>query len=255
MHKHSWTLLLGMFVVSACSGTHYYTARSTGSALLEVTDQSNPSLVSGPGSNLAQYLQTYHDSLDRSMNQVLVQSAKYLKKGGVESELGDLLTDLFREQAQKRYGATIDLAHMNNGGIRSELPAGNLTLRNVYEIMPFDNDLVVLTVSGETMRQFIEYLAARQDPQSGLKLVLDKDTKKPLEVSVNGQSFDPQKTYRILVSDYVATGGDSAFFLKNSLKSEPLNYLMRDAIRDYFVSKGQQHQILNPQLDGRTTLR
>lgn len=255
MHKHTWPLLLGMFVVSACSSTHYYAARSTGSALLEVTDQANPSLVSGPSSNLANYLQTYHDSLDRSMNQVLVQSAKYLKKGGVESELGDLLTDLFREQAQKRYGATIDLAHMNNGGIRAELPAGNITLRNVYEIMPFDNDLVVLTVSGETMRQFIEYLAARQDPQSGLKLVVDKETKKPLEIYVQGQPFDPQKTYRILVSDYVATGGDSAFFLKNSLKSEPLNYLMRDAIRDYFVSKGQQNQILNPQLDGRTTLR
>lgn len=255
MAKHSWIFLLGLSLLSACSGTRYYSAHSTHTALIPVTDTTAQVASSRTGGALATYLKPYQDSLGRSMNQVLVTSARRLKKGGPESELGNLLTDLFLEEGQKRYGAPIDVAQMNNGGIRADVPEGNVTLSNVYEIMPFDNDLVVLTLSGETMRQFIEYTAARQDAESGMKLVVDKETRKPLEVWIQDKPFDPQKTYRILVSDYVATGGDSASFLKNCLKSEPLNYLMRDAIRNYFTQKGQSHQILNPQLDGRVVLQ
>ncbi len=255
MAKHSWGFLLGLSLLSACSGTRYYSAHSIHSALIPVTDTTALVTSVRSASPLADYLKPYQDSLGRSMNQVLVTSARRLKKGGPESELGNLLADLFLEEGQKRYGAPIDVAQMNNGGIRAEIPQGNVTLSNVYEIMPFDNDLVVLTLSGETMRQFIEYTAARQDAESGMRLVIDKETKKPIDILIQGKPFDPTKTYRILVSDYVATGGDSASFLKNCLKSEPLSYLMRDAIRNYFEQKGKVHETLNPQLDGRVVLQ
>ncbi|MFT4033351.1 MAG: 5'-nucleotidase C-terminal domain-containing protein [Siphonobacter sp.] len=253
MMNNRWAFFLGMFLLSACSSTQYFAGHALHSALIPVTDTT--AAASKESKALATYLQTYHDSLNRSMNQILVKSAKRLHKGGVESELGDLMADLFLEQGQKHYGSPIDVAQMNTGGIRAEILAGNVTLGNVYEIMPFDNDLVVLTLSGETMKQFIDYVAARQDPQSGMRLVLDKDTRKPIEITIQGKPFDPSKTYKIVVSDYVATGGDSAVFLKNCLKSEPLHYLMRDAIRDYFIAKGQKNEVLNPQLDGRTTVR
>lgn len=255
MANYSWGFLLGVTLLSACSGTKYYSAHSNHSALIPVTDTTARMQATRSAEPIARYLKPYQDSLARSMNQVLVTSAKHLQKGGPESELGNLLADLFLEEGQKRYGAPIDVAQMNSGGIRAEIPQGNVTLSNVYEIMPFDNDLVVLTLSGETMRQFIDYTIVHQDAESGMRLVVDKETRQPLEILIQGKPFDPQKTYRILVSDYVATGGDSASFLKNCLKSEPLHYLMRDAIRNYFEQKGKNHETLNPQIDGRVTLK
>jgi 2',3'-cyclic-nucleotide 2'-phosphodiesterase (5'-nucleotidase family) len=97
------------------------------------------------------------------------------------------MTDIFREMGQERYGKPVDVAITNNGGIRTSFPEGNITLGNVYEVMPFDNELVVITLSGETMKKVIDYLAQWKDAQSGLKLVIDKTTNKPTEVLIGGK--------------------------------------------------------------------
>ncbi|TAH09668.1 MAG: hypothetical protein EAZ14_08725 [Runella slithyformis] len=70
-----------------------------------------------------------------------------------------------------------------------------------------------------------------------------------------GQPIDLQRNYTLITSDYVATSSDYAALFKNAVKYEALNYLMRDAILDYLRRKGQQKEVLNPQKDGRTSVR
>jgi len=204
---------------------------------------------------VAAYIKPYHDSLDAGMNTVLIRSAKRLAKGQPESGMGNLLCDLFREMGAQKYGKPIEVALANSGGIRTEWQAGDITTGNVYEVMPFDNALVVLTLSGVQMKAFVEEFAKRKDPQSGMKVVIENTTNQVLEIAIGGQPIDPQKTYTLITSDYVANSSDYAAVFKKPVSYEVLNYLMRDAILDYLRLKGQQKIILDPQKDGRTSVR
>jgi 2',3'-cyclic-nucleotide 2'-phosphodiesterase (5'-nucleotidase family) len=125
---------------------------------------------------------------------------------------------------------------------------------NVFEVMPFDNELVAITLSGETMKKVIDYLAQRKEPQSGLKLVIDKASNKPTEVLIGGKPLDLQGTYTLITSDYMAISSDMAAIVKDNKGFQILRYLMRDSIADYLRRKGQQNQEIAPKKDGRTVV-
>ncbi len=249
MRKTILPVVVLVIVLTSC--TRYFIGKPIQLNPVAVSDT-----VSAPTSPLSQqisaYLQPYHDTLDARMNTVLVKSPRRLTKGTPESELGNLMTDIFREMGQERYGKPLDVAITNNGGIRTSFPEGNITLGNVYEVMPFDNELVVITLSGETMKKVIDYLAQRKEPQSGLKLVIDKATNKPTEALIGGKPLDLQGTYTLITSDYMAISSDMAAIVKTNQGYQVLQYLMRDAIADYLRRKGQQNQEINPKKDGRT---
>jgi 2',3'-cyclic-nucleotide 2'-phosphodiesterase (5'-nucleotidase family) len=246
-------LLPFVLIISLASCNRYFVGQPTALRAVIVGDT-----ITAPETTLstqiAAYLRPYHDSLDSRMNTVLVTSPRRLTKGQPESELGNLMADMLREMSTERLGKAVDVAVTNSGGIRTDLPAGNITLGNVYEVMPFDNELVALTLSGETMKQVIDYIAQRKEPQSGLQLTISKATNKPTNVLINGQPLDLKRTYTLVTSDYMATSSDMAAIVKNNQNYTVLNYLMRDAIADYLRRKGQQKQIIDPKKDGRTVV-
>ena len=252
MRKNIFILTLSVLSFTAC--TRYFISKPVQLRPIAISDT-----LAAPSSALSQqisaYLQPYHDSLEARMTTVLVKSPRRLTKGGAESELGNLMADILREMGQERYGKPVDLAITNNGGIRTDFPAGNVTLGNVYEVMPFDNELVALTLSGETMQKVIDYLAQRKEPQSGLKLVIDKTTNKPIEALIGGKPLDLKGTYTLITSDYMAVSSDMAAIVKNNQGFQVLQYLMRDAIADYLRRKGKQNEELNPKKDGRTVVQ
>jgi len=248
-----FVLPLALIALSLGACTRYFVGKPVKLQPITISDTTTAP-TSGLSQTVASYLKPYHDTLDAQMTSVLTTSPRRLTKGVPESELGNLMVDIFREMGQERYGKPIDLAITNNGGIRTDLPQGNITLGKVYEVMPFDNDLVVLTVSGTTMQKVVEYIAQRKEPQSGLRLVVDKATNKPKEVLIGNKPIDNQQTYTIITSDYMAMSSDMAPIVKNNQGYQALNYLMRDAMADYLRRKGKQGQAIDPQKDGRTTV-
>jgi 2',3'-cyclic-nucleotide 2'-phosphodiesterase (5'-nucleotidase family) len=242
-------LLVLLTALSTTSCNHYFRIHDKTSRTTAVTDSLPESELSR---KVATYITPLHDSLGAKMNAVIVQSAKRLTKGQPESDLGNLIADLMLATAREKTGKTIDVAVTNNGGIRAELPQGGITIGNVYEIMPFDNELVILTLSGATMQKFINYIALRREPQAGMELVIDKNSNQVLDLKIGGQPLDLTRNYTVITSDYVANGGDRAEFLKERIGYEPLNLLMRDAYLDYFKKKGLKGEVLNPKKDGRT---
>jgi 2',3'-cyclic-nucleotide 2'-phosphodiesterase (5'-nucleotidase family) len=242
-------LLFISIALSTTSCNHYFRVHNKISKMTAVTDSLPESELS---KRVATYITPLHDSLDSKMNAVIVQSVKRLTKGQPESDLGNLIADLMLATAREKTGKQIDVAVTNNGGIRAELPQGGITIGNVYEIMPFDNELVILTLSGPTMKKFVDYIALRREPQAGMELVIDKNSNQVLDLKIGGQQLDLTRNYTVITSDYVANGGDRAEFLKERLSYEPLNLLMRDAYLAYFRKKGEKGEVLNPKKDGRT---
>jgi 2',3'-cyclic-nucleotide 2'-phosphodiesterase (5'-nucleotidase family) len=253
MSRFVYSILCAVFL-SATACTRYFAPQQQQARLLAVTDTVTAA-ETPTAKRVAAYVKPYHDSLETGMNTTLVQISKRLVKNKPESEMGNLLCDLFKEIGSEKYGKPIDVALTNFGGIRTEWQAGNITVGNVYEVMPFDNALVVLTLSGSQLKSFLAELAKRKDPQAGVKLTIDRQTDQVIEALVGGKPVDEQQTYTLITSDYVATSSEYAAVLKNPANFQVLNYLMRDAILDYLRRKGQQNVVLDPQKDGRTVVR
>ena len=239
--------LLAFVGLVACHPSYHLTKRTA-------TRIGVDSMAAPADSSVARFLTPYRQGLAKTMNEVLTRSTGRIEKGQPDGPLNDLLTDALLQQSIQRYGKPIDGSHLNFGGIRNNLPEGNITTGSIFEVMPFDNQLVVLTLTGEMLQQFLNHFA------SGNKLVVGgmraklHDGKAQAVTFTNGRTFQPNETYTIVTSDYVADGGDGAGFLKNPVRRETLNYLMRDALIDYFRQQGKSGQPLNPTSDGRISL-
>ncbi|MDX5438377.1 MAG: 5'-nucleotidase C-terminal domain-containing protein, partial [Pontibacter sp.] len=100
---------------------------------------------------------------------------------------------------------------------------------NVFELMPFENELVVLTLKGETVQQLFDYAAERKNaPIGNATYVVAMGKAKDIKIA--GEPFDPRETYTLVTSNYLAGGGDDLKMLKDAVKYENVGLLLRDAI-------------------------
>jgi 2',3'-cyclic-nucleotide 2'-phosphodiesterase (5'-nucleotidase family) len=129
----------------------------------------------------------------------------------------------------------IDVCLLNHGGIRAILPKGNVTTRTAFEIMPFENSLVVMALKGDQILDIASYIIKEKKPQplSGMTFTITKDNKAK-DIMVQGKPLDLNKTYYVATNDYLANGGDSMTFFAKSTQKFDLNYKLRDVLIDYF---------------------
>lgn len=202
-------------------------------------------------------LHPYKMSLDSVMNEVIGTTSVAMpnEKGKLETLLGNFVADVCLAKGNANYhpedGVPAQVCILNNGGLRASLPQGNITRGNVFEVMPFDNEIVVVTITGGKMWELIRFVAASGGvPVAGMRLGMKPD-KTPAEVLINGVAFDSTKTYKVITSDYLAHGGDKMAFLKNPVKYETTGYLIRNAMIDAFTEKHKAGAVVTPALDGR----
>lgn len=147
-----------------------------------------------------------------------------------ESTLGSWMTDCAR-----RYTKT-QTAFMNSGGLRADLVAGPITSRDIFNIMPFDNALVTLYVSGEQLRQILEHSVSGEHgllQVSGLSFSFDPAAPKGRrvrEVSVSGLPLQGSATYTVTAPDFVVSGGDGYSALEGGADKAFMPILVRDAL-------------------------
>jgi 5'-nucleotidase len=161
-----------------------------------------------------------------------------------ESALGSVLADALREVA----GA--DVALLNNGGLRADLPAGELTYGALFEVLPFDNTLSVVTVSPAELRGLLEVAYNRKGTfqVSGLKVQVGTCNGEPKLVSVtlpNGKPLPAGKRFRVAMPDFLARGGSG---LDAALKGLPAGSIdlgerqaltLRDALIEHWKGRGK----------------
>lgn len=182
-----------------------------------------------------------------------------------ESLLGTLLADLIREGAAEATGERIDIAFQNGGGIRADLPQGDLTYGHLYEVLPFDNRLAVLRLPGAALADLM-----RRNLQSGAGVLLPSGM--TVEARCEGQALQvtlrdqagkvidagpPQKgqkgttgkarLYTVATSDFLAAGGDNFGAVLASLPPETVTYYddlppLREIVRRAL----RHHPVLGP---------
>ncbi|HEX8252122.1 MAG TPA: 5'-nucleotidase C-terminal domain-containing protein, partial [Thermoanaerobaculia bacterium] len=178
----------------------------------------------------------------------------FVRNYSAESPLGNLIADALRRST----GA--DVALMNSGGIRSELPRGDLTYGDLFAVSPFDNYPAMVIMTGA---QLIEVLrntttGARGIMQvSGIKYTFDA-SKKGLERFVgatldDGRPLEPEKLYSVIMPDFIAMGGDGADAVMNAIPKDRITIHYAAPLRDVLVAelKKLNGEPLEPKVEGR----
>jgi 2',3'-cyclic-nucleotide 2'-phosphodiesterase (5'-nucleotidase family) len=163
------------------------------------------------------------------MNVVIGYNAAQLEKKTQGNTLGFFITDAYLEMAKQKIDPKVDAAFMNLGGIRlQEIPVGAITQGKIFELMPFDNLMVLLKVKGSLLKQYLDTLAANEGViESGITMQIVNKTAQ--QVQVGGKPLDLNGDYTIVHSDYVAMNTN---MLKN-IHRNANGYLLRDALLDY----------------------
>lgn len=197
----------------------------------------------------------YKEKLDKQMNEVLAISEKEIISYRPESELSNYMADMLKEVGQNYLnqnlsGQNVSVSLVNVGGIRAGLPKGEITVRNVFELMPFENELVLLQLSGKQLKTMLDAISRRGgEGVSGCQLVIQN--KKATQVIINGNSLNTQELYWVATSDYLASGGDTFHMLSEAAKRVNTGLKIRDLIIDYLKEKNKQGVTVKAKRDGR----
>jgi 2',3'-cyclic-nucleotide 2'-phosphodiesterase (5'-nucleotidase family) len=237
MKLKDYTIYIVTLLIVACSPSYN----------LQSIDDEVIAIEAPIDSTILNIILPYQNSIEAQMNEVLCISKMEMKKGKPESLLGNFVTDLCLEQ----FSESADVCIMNTGGLRSTLPKGKITRGEIYKLMPFENELVVLELNKSDFEGMLEYIASRGgEPFSGMKFNSSKESRE-LQVFSLGENFNFNKEdkVRVLTSDYLANGGDKMWFFKNKEQLK-LGTKLRDAIINYCSNS----DTISSKLDNRLTI-
>lgn len=195
-------------------------------------------------------IEPYKQKLDKEMNQKISHTSVDLTKQGDNSNLGNLLADYTFEGAdawaKKNLQKNVDAALINIGGIRTTIGKGDVLLKNVFEVMPFENEVIIVKMKGSDLQGLFDYYAKTQVNNPVSHLYIETNNGQLTQSQINGKRVDPSKDYYIATSDYLALGGDNMKFFS---KGESISTGIR--LRDLFIEYFRKNSEVVPNTDVR----
>lgn len=166
--------------------------------------------------------------------------------------LMNFAADALLHEAQLQSNEKIDLAITNKGGLRSELEKGEITFGDIYNIFPFENTLVVMTLNGSQILQlFNEVVKKRGEAVSGAKIVFSAPENGISYAKIDGKDVESQKEYRIATSDYLSQGNDGLTTLSQGYDRKEFSVTIRDLMIKHISDLHKQGKCVEASTDGR----
>lgn len=195
--------------------------------------RTDSSLSADPGAGV--FLKPWKDSLGGFVSQVIgrTDTAYYAERpsGNLDNLCADLMLRFGDSACMALNGYAAHFSLLNNGGLRNPLPAGEIRLGHLFELMPFENEAVLLKISGQTADSVFSHVAKRGgEPVSGLRLEVSEIG--TVTAWVRGARFDSRREYWVVTSDYLAQGGDGFGMLRSALQRVELKRTVRDVFVD-----------------------
>ena len=250
MLKSTRPMLAAAAILAGCSAPEH--APQAAPRVLPVTAAPVDFTVVGdsvvPAADIEALIAPYRERLGEQLAEVLAHAGGSFRKADPEGTLENLVADALLDVAQDLAGEPVHVALLNDGGLRVPIAEGPILMRHAYELLPFENYVTVLSLSGSQMERLADEIAQScGEPVAGWTMELDGDD--AVNVLVGGQRIDPGRTYRLATVDYLAGGGGTWTVLweAGGRAREDLGVL----IRDVFVTYLRERDTVVPELDGR----
>ncbi len=203
-----------------------------------------------------QLIAPYRGGVDSMMNHVLGHSEMMMDRTRPESPLGNLIAEVLRLSGSKVLGHPADFAVMNVGGIRRELEAGDITMAEAFEILPFENSLCVLTMTGQQVKKVLSNISQRGgEAISGGRITIDGHGGFS-DATIQGQPIDDNHLYTIATIDYLAEGNDGMTgLLEFEDKVCPEGMTLRSLFIEWVQQQTAQGRTVSATIDGRLKIQ
>jgi len=240
-----------LFTLTSCQEqTHYKVKNITSSrVLIDSTFDKNQS------QQAIDVLAPFKKEVHEKVYTVIGTAAKTMSSGTPEGLLGNLVSDILRLEAIKLIGKPADIGLMNVGGLRSSLPEGPITNGRIFKILPFENALVVVTLTGVQMKQLMEQIASSKGQGiSNAKIVMSKKYQL-ISATIAGKEINPKKTYTVATIDYLAEGNDGLEVLSESTEKIKSEAKLRDIALNYVKEMTKKGKKIDAKMEGRITFQ
>ncbi len=204
--------------------------------------------------SLLNLLKPYAEKVDQVLSEVIGTAEAVFSQGNVRKEetaLGNLVADAMLWQTKC---LNTDFAIQNGGGIRADLPAGTICKKTIYEILPFDNSVVVVSIKGSDLLPLFDYIATTPGkgafPQvsEGISFTINTKIGKCEDILIKGEPIDPERVYRIATNSFMAIGGDGYQAFLKAIDRYDTSVFQRDSCIEYLIQLGGK---IKPELKNR----
>ena len=204
---------------------------------------------------VARIIGEYKPEMDRLMQEVIGHSEYEMLSGRPESLLSNFAADALLDGARHiSEKGTVDIALTNFGGLRAAIPAGEIKRYHIFATFPFENNLVILDISGKSVKALFESFARRRVEAFShtVKMVSKDGTLATL--LINGEPVDEDKIYRLATIDYLLDGGDSMNMLKDAIAIEHTGIVLRDVIIGHIQRETKAGNKITSYISNRVTI-
>ena len=173
---------------------------------------------------LAKYVVKKRAQMEKQMQVVIAHTDAELESFAPESPLSNFLTDILLNESSKYINDTtfdnLDISMLNFGGIRTSMPAGNVTVGDMYRITPFENYLTFIVLKGSELKKALgRFNDQFNAPYSGATIVYKNN--KPIKITVQGKPIDDNRLYKLVTLNFISDGGDK---LLEDIQYEKIEY-------------------------------
>ncbi|MBN2255686.1 MAG: 5'-nucleotidase C-terminal domain-containing protein, partial [Deltaproteobacteria bacterium] len=200
------------------------------------------------GRDITVLIDRYNDRITKEFSRIVGTTSIDLNISRVEeSNTGDLVCDAMREST----GAAI--AFVNSGGLRIDIPKGAITMEKIFELLPYDNVIITMRLSGRQIRNVLEQSArighGGMLQVSGIRMTFDMkqpEGSRVRDIQVGTSPLRDDEQYAVAINDFLAAGGDNYVAFKEGTAVQ-----YGDELRDAFVSYLEKHSPVSPLQEGR----
>ena len=202
-------------------------------------------------------LTPYDDLVEDKLSAVIGTATALFEDENIrrsETALGNLVADamLWATQTQGT-----DFAMQNGGGVRADIPVGPITKKLIYEVLPFDNSVMTVEMTGADVQAMFDFIStlslgsgAFPQVSKGVSFIADVGKDEARDVLINGRPIDLSRTYKVATNSFMAVGGDNYTMMASGFRYDTSQF-QRDAIIDYIQFLGGT---ISPKTENRITV-
>lgn len=223
----------GSRTAAAKSGKTKVKANSSAAKVIKLVDAAQPAMA--------------------RVKEVIGYSSEALTKGYPESALSNWTVDIIMKKVESLAGKRVHVGFGNFGGIRVDMPQGDILLDDILSMFPFKNNLVYLELKGSTLRSVFEWMASTHvQPVGGVKMVVEKG--KLTSLLIDDQPVDDEKVYGVATNSFLLSGGDGFYLGKDALATVIYDELVQDAMLESIRKTTAEGKAFEYKKDGRVVI-
>jgi 2',3'-cyclic-nucleotide 2'-phosphodiesterase (5'-nucleotidase family) len=189
-----------------------------------------------------------------AVKKVIGYSPAVMEKYGPESELSNFTVDVVMDRVGKETGKKIDVGITNFGGIRVDMPKGDIIVDDIMSMFPFKNNIVYVEVKGSRLREVLEGMAAKRvEVIGGMKIVVEN--RKLVSVTIGGEPLQDDKIYTMATITFLLHGGDRLYLGEGMETVKELEVSIYDAMSEYIIAETAAGRPITGKKDGRVVIK